>query len=49
MLKLLALVASIALLVGAIALCVTNNTPLYAWLAMPSAFGIAYALEEDGR
>ena len=46
-LKPLVLAASIALLVVALALCMANNTPWYAVLALPSAFGIAYALEED--
>ena len=45
-LKRLVLLASIALFVGAIALCVTNNTPWYAVMALPSAYGIAYALED---
>lgn len=46
-LKPLALVASIALLVVALSLCVANNTPWYAVMALPSAFGLAYALEEE--
>lgn len=48
-LKPLVLVASIALLVEAIALCMANNTPWYALLVFPAAFGIAYAFEEDGK
>lgn len=45
--KPLVLMASIDLLVVALALCVANNTPWYAVMALPSAFGLAYALEES--
>ena len=49
MLKLLTLVASITLLVVALALCVANSTPWYAVMALPSAFGLVYALEEVAK
>lgn len=46
-LKPLVLLASIALFVGAIALCVANSTPWWSVMALPSAFGLAYAMEEE--
>lgn len=47
MLKPLVLLASIALFVGVIALCVAYSTPWWSVMALPSAFGLAYAMEED--
>ena len=44
--KPIVLVASIILLIGSLTLCVANNTPWFAVVALLSAFGLAYALEE---
>lgn len=46
MLKWLVFIASVGLLIAGLALCVANNTPWWSVMALPSAFGLAYAMEE---